>query len=149
MAYQPKGNHRSGGRVLPCAPLTATERRLLENLDGSIVVLPDQFYSADRSDLGFDSERRLMLAVLMDALKMYRKNLPAKTRRAANLLAETEAWFFDEPDEDWLYSFENICLTLNLNPDSERDCLRGIREIVIDGADLPGLRRNLAAVGLM
>ena len=65
------------------------------------------------------SEIRLMIAVLEDALKCYFDYAGGKTRLESKLFNEAEQWFFSEDDEE-LFSFKSICAFLNMDPDYVR-----------------------------
>lgn len=81
----------------------------------------------DRNFLGsVDPEKRLMAAVLMDAIKTFLKYRGSKDPRESVVYQETREWLFGEEDHDWLYSFPNICLTLNLDVDRVREKLQAI-----------------------
>jgi hypothetical protein len=53
-------------------------------------------------------EKRLMLAVLQDAVVTLLDNCVRRGGRARRLCAETVAWFIAD-DEEWPFSFVNIC----------------------------------------
>jgi hypothetical protein len=74
------------------------------------VVLPVQFYPAR----GMRSEKRLMLAILEDALRIYRKHAHAPDRRHERLAAETKDWLFSD-DTEWPLSFVNVCSALGID----------------------------------
>lgn len=79
-------------------------------------VLPDQFYTpAKESHERWTGERGLMLAVLQEAVQSYLKYSQATTQRGRRLFSETQAWFQNQ-DQDYLFSFENICGHLQLDP---------------------------------
>ena len=69
-------------------------------------------------------EKRLMLAVLQDALDCYQKYAFAKDSHGRQLFADAEEWISCE-DRDWYFSFENICETLEITPAYLR---RGVQE---------------------
>jgi hypothetical protein len=73
-------------------------------------VLPVQFYPAR----GMRPERRLMLAILGDALGIYRKHAHAAGRRHERLVAETKDWLFSD-DTEWPLSFVNVCFALGID----------------------------------
>jgi hypothetical protein len=83
-------------------------------------ILPAQYFSNVQLDASLQPEKRLMLAVLEDAVGTFQKYVNARDRRAQALFAETEDWFASADDE-WPYSFVNICNALGL----EADFLRG------------------------
>ena len=81
----------------------------------------------DRNFLGsVDPEKRLMAAVLMDAIKTFLKYRTSKDPRESVIYQETREWLFGDEDQDWLYSFPNICLTLNLDVERVREKLHVI-----------------------
>jgi hypothetical protein len=64
-------------------------------------------------------EERLMLAVLQDAVDCFQEHVLAQYVWEKKLFQEAEDWIFDK-NTDWPFSFENICETLQLNPDYVR-----------------------------
>ncbi len=79
-------------------------------------LLPAQFYAAFRGGVHVKGEKRLMLAVLQDALDCYQKYAFSKDGPGRQLFADAESWILCD-DRDWYYSFENICETLEINPE--------------------------------
>jgi hypothetical protein len=79
-------------------------------------LLPAQFYSAFRGGSKVRGEKRLMLAVLQDALDCYQKYVFSKESHGRQLFLDAEAWITSD-DRDWYFSYENICETLEINPD--------------------------------
>ena len=63
-----------------------------------------------------EGEEKLMLAVLADAIEDFKKYTFSKDQRGQKLFQEAEEWFL-ERDDDQLFSFEYICVTLQLHPD--------------------------------
>ena len=88
------------------------------------VLLPAQFFAAFRREGGLERERLLMLAVLEDAVDCYQKYAHARDPRGAQMFDEAREWVTSS-DRSWLFSFENICDTLEINADYVR---RGLRE---------------------
>jgi hypothetical protein len=74
-----------------------------------------------------ERERRLLLAVLEDAIRTYQRYAFANDRRDAELLSHVEAWFASE-DSDWTFSFVAICDVLGLDATYLRHGLRRLRE---------------------
>jgi len=68
-------------------------------------------------------ERRLMVAVLEDAVHGFKKNAAARSAVEKAVFAEEEEWFFDR-GADGPFSFETICDALGLDPDYLRSGLR-------------------------
>jgi hypothetical protein len=61
-------------------------------------------------------EERLMLAVLQDAVECFQENVLGQYPWETQLFEEAENWILAK-NTDWLFSFENICETLQLNAD--------------------------------
>jgi len=91
------------------------------------VLLPGQFFSFFRKEAGFDRERRLMLAVLEDAIDCFQKYAHTEDSRGKQLFAESYEWIMS-PDKAWLFSFENICQIVDMNPDYIRQGLHRWRD---------------------
>jgi hypothetical protein len=81
-------------------------------------VVPAQFYSPQRQ-CSLQPEKRLMLAVLEDAVLVYLRGL--------HLVPETASWFASD-DLTWPYSFANLCDALALDRNAVRAALRRQRE---------------------
>ncbi len=79
------------------------------------VILPEQ--ATPRRAL--DPERRLMLAVLHEAVLAY---LTRGARSTRGSMLEIEAWFGSD-DTTWPYSFGNVCDTLGLDRTAVRRAL--------------------------
>jgi hypothetical protein len=62
-----------------------------------------------------EGEEKLMLAVLIRAVEYFQKHVFARTDSGKKLFQEAEEWFL-ETNTDWLFSFENICQTFELDP---------------------------------
>lgn len=87
-------------------------------------VLPAQIGASFGMGATLQPEKRLMLAVLEDAVTVF---LREATREPSDLSAEfldAQAWIVSE-EAEWPFSFENICRALALEPTAIR---RGLRE---------------------
>jgi hypothetical protein len=110
----------------------ATEMRRLWNMRQSSVslfepdtLLPSQFFAHFKGrNAQVRGEKRLMLAVLEDAVDCYQKYAFARDPRGRELFAEAEEWLFSS-DNSWVFAYENICEMLEVNPDYVR---RGLQE---------------------
>ena len=88
-------------------------------------LLPSQFFAHFRGrGSATRGEKRLMLAVLEDAVDCYQKFAFAADGRGRELFSEAEEWLFSS-DNSWVFAYENICHTLELNADYLR---RGLQE---------------------
>lgn len=93
-------------------------RRMMESnsgrgpIDVSVpdVVLPDQFFSSESLGLPDSPEKRLMFAVLLDAITQLRQ-------RDSTRAIEAEFWIRDAQDEG-VFSFANVCAVLGFEPTS-------------------------------
>src|SRR5690242_10989774 len=99
-------------------------------------LLPSQFFDRVRRRSEHDGERRLMIAVLEDAVDVYRKQAGAKDPRARELFREAEEWI-EDPDRTWLFSFQNICDVLDIDADYLRRGLHSWKQQVQDGSREP------------
>ncbi len=90
-------------------------------------VLPSQFFSRLVMDASLQPEKRLMLAVLEEAVGTFQKYVNARDRRAQALYVETEDWFASN-DVEWPYSFVNVCQALGLDAAYLRRGLRRWRD---------------------
>jgi hypothetical protein len=99
------------------------EYGLDERVSGGIfqpdTLLPSQYFDRIRGRKQLDGERRLMIAVLEDAVDVYRKQVGAHDPRGQSLFRDAEDWIEDR-DKSWLFSFENICDVLDLEADYVR-----------------------------
>lgn len=89
-------------------------------------LLPAQFYTAFRGGSSVRGEKRLMLAVLEDALDCYQKYAVALDGHGQQLFDEARTWITAK-DRCWFFSYENICETLEINPDYLRQGLENWR----------------------
>jgi hypothetical protein len=69
-----------------------------------------------------EGEERLMLAVLESAVEDFQKYVLARNLRGKKLFQQAEEWFLEKNSHE-LFSFENICDTLQLHPDYIRQGL--------------------------
>lgn len=83
--------------------------------------------SAEAGTVPLERERRLVLAILEEAVRSYQHYAFATNRRGRRLFGETCEWF-DSQDNSWIFSFENICYALDLDPDHIRQGLARWRQ---------------------
>jgi hypothetical protein len=77
--------------------------------------LPVQFHHVWHHTRAVSPEKRLVLAVLTQAILDLRKFRFAKRIRYQRLYMEAYEWV-DSDDRTWPYSFASLCETLNLDP---------------------------------
>ena len=90
------------------------------------VVLPAQFFVARHGKE--QSLRRLMIAVLEDAIRTYQRYVCAETRHGRRLFRDAEAWLM-EPDDSSPLRFESVCGVLDLDPGYVRRWLHDWRAL--------------------
>lgn len=76
-------------------------------------IVPAQFFAGFRDDASLRPEKRLMLAVLEEAVADYQKFVVATSREGRALFEEVEAWFGSD-DREWPFAFASICDSLGL-----------------------------------
>ncbi len=82
-------------------------------------LLPVQYFQTLQNKALLEPERRLMAAVLEDAILCYRRYMAARDTKKKNIFREAEDWIFDNKS-DWFFSFDSVCEVLDLNPESVR-----------------------------
>jgi hypothetical protein len=87
-------------------------------------VLPEQFHGSPVSTHATRGEVALMRAVLEDALECFQKQWRKRGRRAQRLAREAEEWLFTD-EQQWPFSFLNICHVLDIDPGYIR---RGLKQ---------------------
>jgi hypothetical protein len=85
-------------------------------------LLPEQYLETFRRKLHLEPEKKLMLAVLEDAIACFQKYVFARDGKGRMLFQESEEWVLDT-NSDWLFSFGNVCETLGFNPEYLRQGL--------------------------
>src|SRR5881296_2628495 len=90
-------------------------------------LLPSQFFDRTRRRSEHDGERRLMIAVLEDAVDVYPKQAGSKDARGEQLFQEAEEWI-EDTGRAWLFAFQNICDVLDLDADYLRRGLRAWKQ---------------------
>ena len=109
------------------------------------ILLPSQLYERGRTRSILEGERRLMLAVLEDAVSCFQKYAGATRPRGKRLFKEAEEWFLDT-EESWVFSFESICTVLGINAEYFREQLIRWKEKLL--AQPPENRSKIGRVRL-
>jgi hypothetical protein len=92
------------------------------------VLSPEQYWAGYSRKVTLSPERHLMLAVLEEGIACFQKYLLQRDRR----FHEAAEWIL-EKNEDWPFSFENICETLELSPSCIRQALMRWQEKEVAG----------------
>src|SRR5436190_8454182 len=77
-------------------------------------MLPLQYFAALQRKGAHEPERRLVIAVLQDAVDCFQKHLMAADRKQQQLFREAEEWICSS-ERSWPFAFENICDLLQIN----------------------------------
>lgn len=115
------------------------ERKSSSEGDSFNALLPTQFYELLRRRTILEGERKLMFAVLEDAIQCYLKNMNGRTEQQRILFAEVQRWFDAEEDIKGgsVFSFESVCRELGIDPGRLRKRLDPSRL-----SDLPSTRNR-------
>jgi hypothetical protein len=110
--------------------LKSTEEIGFINAEERIISLfePDTLLSAQymenlRKKTLFEPEKRLMLALLEDAVNCFQVYVTAQGGRGRKLFNDAHKWIM-RTDDEWIFSFVNVCETLGFNPAYVRQGLR-------------------------
>lgn len=87
-------------------------------------LLPIQYFEAMRRKHLLEGEKRLILSVLEDAVECFMKCIDASSSKGQRLFRDADEWIALE-DKHWVFSFDNVCEMLDINPEYLR---RGLRE---------------------
>ncbi|HEY2918981.1 MAG TPA: hypothetical protein VGK77_08310 [Candidatus Binatia bacterium] len=86
------------------------------------IFLPSQFYGAGGLSRKLEGEKRLMIAILKDAVECLEKYRGARSSAGRSHYENAIEWVKDT-DTEWLFSFTNICDLLGFDPDYMREVL--------------------------
>jgi hypothetical protein len=76
---------------------------------------PAEYFATFCKKVRREPETDLMSAVLQDAIDCFQTHVLAQNTRGKRLFVEAESWLLDK-DCDWIFSFENICEALGIDP---------------------------------
>lgn len=82
-------------------------------------VLPAQYFDRAGTGANAQPEKRLMLAVLEDAITTFQRHLQSDSRRSQRLVEDVEAWTAGGTGENG-FSFEEVCAALDIEPEYVR-----------------------------
>ena len=121
------------------------ENSALGNLFVPDVLTPEQFYDSRRDDSTIRPVKKLMMAILEDALRCFQNNADAKGGPRKRLFSEAEQWLIGEGGEG-PFSFETVCETLGIEPQFLRRGLRDWRTQQLAGVSTRRLARRSPVV---
>lgn len=86
------------------------------------IFLPSQFYGSGGLSRKLEGEKRLMIAILKDAVECLEKFRDARNANSRIQYQNAIEWVEDTGTE-WLFSFTNICDLLGFDPHYMREVL--------------------------
>jgi hypothetical protein len=98
-------------------------------------LLPIQYFEAMRKKHLLEGEKRLILSVLEDAIECFMKCIDASTSKGQRLFRDADEWIAHE-DKRWVFSFDNVCDMLDINPEYMRMGLRKWKDKRLDAIAL-------------
>jgi hypothetical protein len=113
---------------------------------GAEVLVPAQFHGKRNSAAALESLRRLMVAVLVDAMRCVQSRFNAHQSARRQEYADARSWIFSDEDRA-LFSFKAICDTLDMDPNAIRKYLAQWEENRLSGENPRRIMRR-AAVSL-
>lgn len=86
------------------------------------IFLPSQFYGNGGLSRVLEGEKRLMIAIMKDAVECLEKYRGSRNG-AGKISYQSAIEWVEDTDTDWLYSFTNICDLLGFDPHYLREQL--------------------------
>lgn len=96
----------------------------LQHMMGGDTSVTEQFFATLRRSEHLEPEKNLLIAILQDAIHDYRKYCRARDPEGKGHFREAQKWIM-AGGNNWIFSFNNICELLGLDPDYIR---RGLNE---------------------
>lgn len=120
------------------------ENDLTGELFASDAFLPAQYYESHNKEI--EPERRLMLAMLADAVRCYQAGIATGSGERARLFTEAKQWLFTE-QRNTPFSFDDVCGALDIDPEYLRRGLRCWRARRLANQKVPLVRRSPVVLG--
>jgi hypothetical protein len=79
-------------------------------------ILPAQFYAMFKNSQYREPERRLMVAILEDAVSCLSTDPHRCNLRQRKQYEEAKHWVSTDDEGEWIFSFRNICEVLGMDP---------------------------------
>lgn len=99
--------------------MDAVEQTIFESQN----FLPAQFFRSRLDIVRMEPLRRLALAILMDAVRVFQNHFGARTPSARRQFSEAREWLLGAPGYG-PFSFENVCYITNIHAGRLRKLLR-------------------------
>jgi len=94
-----------------------------QNMVGIDSADTEQYFATFQRSAYLEPEKELLRAILEDAIHCYRKYRAAKDRTGRERFREAEEWIMQQGN-DWVFSYDNVCELLGLDPQFVRRALR-------------------------
>jgi hypothetical protein len=108
-------------------------------------ITPGQYYDTRRDDSAIAPVKRLMMAVLEDAIRCFQNNSGVPNGPRKHLFYEAAQWLFSEKG-DGPFSFATICETIGIEPSFLRSGLRKLQNQRLAGTPARRLARRSPVV---
>lgn len=86
-----------------------------------------QYFDNFRRKTLIEPEKRLLVAILEDAINCFYDNVAAESGKRKKLFDDAEEWILEERT-DWIFSFRNVCELLGLSAEYLRGGLMRWKE---------------------
>jgi len=110
------------------------------------ILTPGQYFDSNRADSSDIPLKRLMMAVLQDAIRCFQKGAQAKSGSKQRSLREVQEWVFGENGEG-PFAFQSVCEALEIAPKYLRRGLADWLRRREAGSPEPGLGRHNSVLG--
>ena len=100
----------------PKEPTGVTAYENISSLFQSDTLLSAQYVDTFRRKTLLEPEKRLMLAILDDAIHCYQDNMFSPSGKNKRRFDEAEEWIVIAHG-DWIFCFDNVCASLGFNPE--------------------------------
>ena len=93
----------------------ARVEEIVENVFQADGLAAHEYFDTQRRQTHLEPEKDLMLAILADAVRCYRSYGFSRASSSRRLYRDAEKWLWSN-QENWPFSFTNICEVLGLEP---------------------------------
>jgi len=134
----------SAARIRPAASMGGEDR--IFSLFQPDVLAPSQYLANTRSKTYREPEKKLMLAVLEDALWCFQNGLLSRDNKKKRYLSVAAEEWIMEDKEDRLFSFNEVCGLLGVHPGYLRKLLVRWKRETLRRGRMEGYRPGRGAV---
>ena len=105
-----------------------------------------QYFQNFRRKTCLEPEKRLILAMLEDAVSCFQVYVTARSGKGKKLFNEAEEWIMMKHD-DWIFSFVSVCEMLGFHPEYVRQGLRRWKQKTLANHTTPEYWRKKRLAG--